>query len=224
MPRLIEALMSAAKSARENPSGDLLGAIASLEFEGQLMDDQRLWGIVSNLIGGGVDTTNNVTAHGLQHLSANQPLRARVIADPKLIDASCEEALRLYPSGQAGASTVTQDVSLGGQELRRGDHVVITISGANRDPKMFPDPDEFEVDRTSNRHLTFGLGIYRCLGAHLARQIYRVMVAEILNRIPDYVVHEDSIIEYDGNPYIMGVFKMPATFTPVPKLGIAKPW
>jgi cytochrome P450 len=224
VPRLMEALTSATKAARENPTGDLLSAIALLEFEGQLLDDQHLWSLVSNIVGGGVDTTNNVTARGLHRLSVDQSLRARVIADPSLIDASCEEALRLYPSGQAGAATVVEDISIGGEQLRRGDHIVITISGANRDPKMFPNPDTFDLDRTSNRHLAFGLGVHRCLGAHVARQVYRVMVAEILNRIPDYVVDEAGIVEYGGNPYLMGLWTMPATFTPVPKLDIARPW
>jgi cytochrome P450 len=224
MPRLMGALISAANAARENPTGDLLSAIASLEFEGQLMEDQHLCSVLSNLIGGGVDTTNNVTAHGLHHLSTDQSLRTRVIGDPSLIDRTCEETLRLYPSGQAGASTVVQDVSMGGEQLRRGEPVVVSISAANRDPDMFSNPDTFDIDRASNRHLAFGLGVYRCLGAHLARQVYRVMVAEVLNCIPDYAIDEAEMVEYGGNPYIAGVWKMPATFTPMPKLDLPRPW
>jgi cytochrome P450 len=224
MPRLMDALVSATKAAREHPSDGLLSAIAALEFEGEAMDDQHLYGVVSNLIGGGVDTTNNVTAWGLRHLSDDPPLRDRVIADRALIDAACEEALRMYPSGQSGALTVTKDVEIGGEQLRRGDHVVITFSGANRDPEVFPNPDTFDIDRTTNRHLTFGLGPYRCLGLHLARQVFRVMVTEVLDRIPDYVVDQAAMVEYSGNPYIMGVFQMPATFTPVPKEGVPRPW
>ena len=224
VPRLKSALMSAVKSAREHPSQDLLSAIATLEYQGELMDDQRLWTVLSNIVGGGVDTTNNITARGLHDIASDPSLRERLVADPGLIDRSCEESLRLYPSGQVLISTVVEDVSIGGAQLRRGEPAVLSISSANRDPSMFADPDKFDLDRTTNRHLAFGLGVHRCLGAHVARLVYRVMLSEVLNRIPDYVVDEAGMVEYGGNPYLLGVWTMPATFSPGSTLGIARPW
>ncbi|OBB14654.1 hypothetical protein A5761_01780 [Mycolicibacterium setense] len=224
MPRLMDALLSATKAARKDPSDDLLSAIACLEFEGRLMDDQQLWSVLSNIVGGGVDTTNNTTARGLHQLSADQSLRSRVVADPRLIDAVCEESLRLYPSAQVLTSTVEEDTSSGNEQLRRGDTVILSFSSANRDPKVFASPDTFDVNRASNRHLSFGLGVHHCLGAHVARLSFRVMVASILNRIPDFTVDVAGMVEYEGNPYLLGVWAMPAKFSPAPKVGIAKPW
>ncbi|OBB17632.1 hypothetical protein A5761_09735 [Mycolicibacterium setense] len=224
MPRLMDSLLSVAKSARESPSGDLLSAIALLEYQGEAMDDEHLRSVLTNLVGGGVDTTNNTTARGLHSLCRDQSLRSRAIADPGLIDATCEEALRMYPSAQLMTSTVVQDISIGGEQLRRGDPAVFSLSGANRDPEMFPDPDTFDIDRASNRHLSFGLGVHHCLGAHFARVMYRAMVGEVLDRIPDYAVDEAGLVEYDGNPYLVGVWSMPTTFTPARKLGISRPW
>jgi cytochrome P450 len=212
----MDALMSTPKAARENPSDDLLSAIVSLEFERQVMDDQHLRSVLSNLVRRWSRYDEKTTARGLHCLSGEQSLRPRVIADPRLIDATCEETLRCIPCAQVMTCTVSQDISIGDEQLRRGEPAVVCISGANRDPKIFPNPDTFDVDRTSNRHMPFGLGVHRCLGAHVARQLFPVMVAEILNRIPDHVVDEASMVEYSANPYRLGVRTMPATFTPPP--------
>lgn len=224
MPRLMSAFLDAAKAARTTPKDDLLTTIAHLEFDGELMDDHRLMGVLTNMVGAGVDTTNNTTARGLRQLSSDPSLRARSIGDPRLIDATCEETLRMYPSAQVMTCTVAQDVEIGGQHLRRGDPAVLSLSAANRDPDVFPEPDLFDVERTSKRHLSFGMGVHRCLGAHVARQLFRIMVAEVLERIPDYTLDDDAVVEYDGNPYLMGVWSMPATFTPTAKRDVARPW
>src|SRR3989337_807063 len=81
--------------------------------------------------------------------------------------------------------TATRDVTLGGQEIRAGEKVVVYHASANRDGTVFPDPDRFDVARTPTDHGSFGFGPHFCLGAHLARTQMRAMFKQVLARMPD---------------------------------------
>jgi cytochrome P450 len=90
---------------------------------------------------------------------------------------------------------------------------------ANRDERVFDNPDEVVLDRTPNPHLAFGIGPHRCIGMHMARTMFQVLVTEVLERIPDYQIDESATRLYTGNPELNGVVTMPATFTPGSRLG-----
>jgi cytochrome P450 len=224
MPALVDALVSATRTRRDDPRDDVLTAIAQLQIDGQLFNDDELAQILFNIVGGGVDTTNNLTGRSLRHLGAQRRLRRQLIEDPALIEPACEEFLRLYPSVVTLTRTLTADISLGELTLRRGDHVLIAHAAANRDPAEFPDPDDFDLQRFPNRQLSFGLGVHRCLGAHVARQIFRVMASEVLRRIPDYMIDESGVREYTGGSSTTGLWSLPATFTPGQSLDTPQPW
>ena len=110
--------------------------------------------------------------------------------------------------------TVTRDVCLAGQDLRRNDQLIISWLGANHDETQFDRPDEVVLDRTPNPHVAFGLGPHRCIGSHLARLMFEVMVKAVLDRVPDYRVDVTGVDEYLGNPSMTGLAKLPITFTP----------
>jgi cytochrome P450 len=90
-------------------------------------------------------------------------------------------------------------------------------AAANRDPAVFTDPEHIDIDRAPNPHLTFGAGPHRCLGIHFARMIIRVVLEEVLARIPDYVVDTEAAERYRTIGVINGWIRVPATFTPVPR-------
>lgn len=223
MPALVESFVSATRARRDDPRDDVLTAIAGLRIDGREFDDGELAEVLFNIVGGGVDTTNNLTGRSLRHLAAEPALRQRLINDPALVDQAGEEFMRLYPSVVTLTRTVTCDVEVEGATLRRGDHALIVHAAANRDPAEFPSPDEFELERHPNRHLSFGLGVHRCLGAHVARQIFRVMVGEVLSRIPDYRIDESGVREYIGGSSTTGLWTLPAAFTAGPSLGTPDP-
>jgi cytochrome P450 len=118
---------------------------------------------------------------------------------------------------------VTRDIVLGGQQLRRNDRLVISWLAANHDEHEFNRPDEVILDRLPNRHLAFGLGPHRCIGSHLARVMFEVMVKAVLDRIPDYHVDVGGVHQYLGNPSMTGLGKLPVTFTPGVSLGTSRP-
>ncbi|MEU5052727.1 cytochrome P450 [Streptomyces sp. NPDC021096] len=116
----------------------------------------------------------------LDHPESCEALRRR----PDLTDAAVEEVLRYWPPVMDFRRTATQDTELGGQLIRRGEKVVVYHASANRDERVFADPDRFDITRSPNDHVSFGFGPHFCLGAHLARLQLRAMLRAALDRLP----------------------------------------
>lgn len=137
------------------------------------------------LMFGGIETTEGMIANVVLHLLAHPDQLALVRADPSLVDAAIEESLRLEPAAAVVDRYATADVRIGGAEVRRGDLVVVSLAGANRDPDVFEGPDGFDLRRSNNRlQLAFAHGPHFCLGAHLARLETRACVLALLDRLP----------------------------------------
>jgi cytochrome P450 len=121
------------------------------------------------LYGGNVtgDGTNSLV---IKHLLENDGLLQWAIDTPDLIGAVIDESLRFEPAAAAVDRYATRSSTIGGQEITRGDLVRVSLTAANRDPTMFPEPNVFDVDRANRaKHLTFARGPHSCLGIHLAR-------------------------------------------------------
>jgi cytochrome P450 len=219
VPAMMQGVLDYAAARRAKPEDDLTSFLIQFEFEGQRLTDEQLLNILWNLIGGGVDTTTSLTALTLLHLGTHPELRQQLIDHPKLYLTATDEFLRYFSVNQTLSRTVTRDVELSGQHLRKNDRVVISWLSANHDEREFERPDEIILDRTPNRHLAFGLGPHRCIGSHLARLMSEVMVKAVLDRIPDYQVNQSGIYQYLGNPSMTGLGKLPVTFTPGAKRG-----
>jgi cytochrome P450 len=214
VPAMMDGLAQFAATRRARPGDDLTSFLVQFEFDGKRLDDTQLLDILWNLIGGGVDTTTSQTALSLLHLGTHPQLRQQLIDRPELYPTATDEFLRYFSVNQQLSRTVTRDVVLGGQQLRRNDRVIISWLAANHDEQEFDRPDEVLLDRAPNRHVAFGLGPHRCIGSHLARFMFEVMVKAVLDRIPDYQVDLDGVYEYLGNPSMTGLGKLPVTFTP----------
>ena len=224
LPTMLAELHDEVADRRRRPRDDLLTVLAELELPGGgRLDDDQLGAVLWNLIGGGLDTTTSLTALALDHLDAHPELRDRLVADPGLLPTATEEFLRFFSVNETLTRTVARDTELGGQRLCRGDHVMLSWLSANRDPAVFEDPDTVVLDRAPNPHLAFGVGPHRCIGMHMARTMFQVLVRETLARIPDYRVDRAAIRFYEGNPELNGIVRMPATFTPGPRVGPAEP-
>ncbi|HEX3191593.1 MAG TPA: cytochrome P450 [Streptosporangiaceae bacterium] len=154
------------------------------EVTGPLAEDEA----ISNaavLMFGGIETTEGMIANALLHLLSSPAQLALVLADPGLVPAAVEESLRLEPAAAVVDRYATVGTRLGGAAIQAGDQVTVSITGANRDPAVFADPDVFDVRRASaGRHLAFAHGPHFCLGAHLARLEAQVAVETLLARLP----------------------------------------
>jgi cytochrome P450 len=219
VPAMLARLGEEAAARRADPGDDLLSALVTLEVDGRRLTDDELRSVLWNLVGGGLDTTTSLTSLSLRHLEQHPDLRQQLVDRPELVIPATEEMLRFFSVNETLTRTVTSDTELGGQPLRRGDHLMLSWLSANRDEAVFPDPDEVVLDRAPNPHLAFGVGPHRCVGMHMARTMFQVLVTEVLARIPDYVVDHGATALYAGNPELNGIVRMPVTFTPGPRLG-----
>jgi cytochrome P450 len=137
------------------------------------------------LMFGGIETTEGMITNVLLHLLANPDQLALVQDDPGLLPAAVEESLRLEPAAAVVDRYATADTTIGKTHISAGDQVTVSITGANRDPAVFPDPDRYRVHRrVAGRHLAFAHGPHFCLGAPLARLETRIATETMLARLP----------------------------------------
>jgi cytochrome P450 len=214
--RLGESLPQARVSSRPG----LVQALANCVIDGRTPDDEELSAQLGLIIGGGFDTTTALTAHALEWLSEHPDQRERLSAEREaLLDSATEEFLRFYTPAPGDGRTVTQDFEVDGVELKEGDRLWLSWAMANRDPSVFPDPNEVVLDRSNNRHSSFGLGIHRCIGSNVARMTFKAMITAVLDRLPDFQCDPAGAVHYDTVGIINGMKHLPATFTPGQQLG-----
>ncbi len=173
---------------RATPTDDLTSALVNADVEGEKLSDEELGPFFVLLVVAGNETTRNAIAHGMHLLTQNPDQKAAWQADVDgLATTAVEEIVRWATPVIHFRRTVTQDgATLGGQEFKEGDKVVLFYNSANRDEALFEDPFTFDIARDPNPHVGFGgPGPHFCLGAHLARREITVMFKELLTRTPD---------------------------------------
>jgi cytochrome P450 len=198
----------------QRPEQDVASALMRSSVLGEKLTVAESQTILNGLTFGSTDTTNTTTLHALIALSADRALRDRLTADHTLIPRAVEEFLRLYTPSLGAARTVTHDFDFHGFEFKEGQRVQVVNSAANRDPRKFPRPSEFDMERDNvNEHIAFAAGPHRCLGAPVARLEMRTILEEVLDRLPGYVIRADKVVEYPSKSGVLGYDSVPATFT-----------
>jgi cytochrome P450 len=172
--------------ARAEPSDDVVSAIVTARPDGEPFSARECLGLVFTTLTGALETTVSTIGSAVHLLATHPGVRRRLIEEPVLLARAVEEFLRMASPVQAFARTVTRDVDFHGHQMRAGDRVLMLYGSGNYDDERFPEPERFDLDRGRNPHLTFGHGIHKCAGQHLARLEIRVVVAELLARFPDF--------------------------------------
>jgi len=178
------AMELAARRRRTGLGDDLTGAILGAQFGDGPMTDAEFGGFFVQLVTAGNDTTKGMLSAGLLTLLRHPDQLAELRADPKLLPFAVEEILRYDNPLHYFRRTATVDTELSGTVIRAGDKVALYYTSANRDEQVFADPQRFDIRRSPNPHLSFGMGTHFCLGAHLARLEGRVFFAELLRAFP----------------------------------------
>jgi cytochrome P450 len=209
--------LALAQDRLDNPRDDITSSLMHAEVEDESGVKHRLTtGELGSffllLVVAGNETTRNAISHGMLALTNNPEERARWQADLDAVSPTAvEEIVRWATPVINFRRTASRDTVVGGQEIKAGQKVVMFYNSANRDELQFPDPFRFDVIRQPNEHVGFGAGgPHFCLGANLARREIRVMMEEILQRLPDLEISGPP--DYLQSNFIHGIKRMPCTW------------
>jgi hypothetical protein len=196
----------------KNPTGDVISLLAHGEVDGVKLSPEQLMGFCLLLLLAAIDTSQKVIGSMLWQLATEPELRHRIAADPAANNIVVDEFLRHWaPSTPARRCMV--DTEVGGVEMKAGDQVLLVLAAANRDERGFPNAAEFVPDRTPNRHFAFGNHIHRCLGSSVAKVELRVLLDELLRRLPDFELQDGADVAWSKGQ-VLGVVKVPIRFAP----------
>ncbi|HVM10477.1 MAG TPA: cytochrome P450 [Acidimicrobiales bacterium] len=206
-----------AEKRRKEPTDDLTSALVHANVDGESLTNEELGPFFILLAVAGNDTTRTATSLGM-HFLGEHPDQRRIWQDDieGVTPTAVEEIVRYASPVTFMRRTATQSVTVSGQQFDEGDKVVLFYGAANRDPKVFDDPDTFDVRRNPNPHVGFGgPGPHFCLGAHLARREISIVFRQLFTRLPDIDPSgPPAYLEANTIPLVGGVKHLPVTFTP----------
>jgi cytochrome P450 len=175
-----------ARARKKGPS-DLVGILLRAEIDGHPLSEYELVNYLFTLMMAGLETTAWAIRSSLWYLAQHPVDRRRIIDNPAMAPVAAEELLRCLSPVQGMARTVIQDgAELGGVRFKKGDRVLLLFAAGNRDEAKFENSELVDISRKPNPHFSFGVGIHRCLGSHLARRELKVALQEFLGRFPDF--------------------------------------
>lgn len=207
---LMTYILGMVDARRAEPGDDLISQLLRVDFEGRPLTDDEIVSMGFLLLPAGFDTTESALGAIFHLLGTQRELRQQLLAAENL-GPCVEELLRVVSPVQCTSRVATEATAIDGVRLEPGQRVLIVFGAANRDEKEFPNGEEVILERHPNRHLAFGAGVHRCVGAHLARLEIRIVLEEILRGLPAfYVRSEDAVIWHTG--HIRGVARLPVEF------------
>ncbi|MEN3975542.1 cytochrome P450 [Emcibacter sp. SYSU 3D8] len=195
---------------RANPRDDVATVIANATIDGRPIGHLEAMSYYIIIATAGHDTTSSATSGGLLALMRNPWQLARLRDDPALIPSAVDEMFRWTTPVKHFMRTATEDYTLRGQNIRKGDALMLLYHAANRDEEVFEAPNEFRVDRSPNRHIAFGYGPHLCLGQYLAKMEMRALFTELVPRLEH--------VELDGYPawvqssFVSGLKRLPIRY------------
>lgn len=195
---------------RINPRDDLATVLANAEIDGQPLPPLERTSYFTIVSTAGHDTTSSSTAGAMWALATQPGLFDRVKADPALIPALIEEAIRYTTPVKTFMRSAAETTELRGRQLQNNDWIMLCYASGNRDEEIFPEPDRFDIDRAPNRQLAFGNGAHVCIGQHLARMEMRILFEELLPRMKS--VSLDGEPRYSESFFVNGLKTLPIRY------------
>ena len=193
-----EVTVALIEQRRREPRDDLI----SLWAHTQGWETKRILDETILLLDGGAETTRTVIGSMIRDLALRPDQRQILLDHPEVLSGTAvEEFIRWVSPVLNMRRTATEDHERHGQQIRRGEQILLLYPAANRDPRAFDAPDELDVARAHNRHVAFGFGTHFCLGAQLARLEIRMMFEEMLRRMPDW-----ELVDPDEPKIVPGSF------------------
>jgi cytochrome P450 len=200
---------------RLNPGDDLLTALVRASDHGEHLSEDEAASMAFILLFAGFETTINLVGNGSLALLTHPEQRARLLAEPDLLDNAVEELLRYDGPVEFGTwRFTTEPISVGGVRIPAGEPVLAVLAAADRDPERFAEPDVLDLGRAATGHLALGHGIHFCIGAPLARLEGRIGFERLLARYPEAALATpaDSLRRHSGL-IMRGLYELPVRLT-----------
>ena len=200
-------------SKRENPSEDLLSAIANAEIEGEKLSQEFLDGSWLLIIFAGNDTTRNTLSGGIKLLYENQKQKELLIDDLELLPNFVNETVRCVSPVIHMRRTTLEETEINGQKIGPHEKIALWYGAANRDPEIFENPDDFNILReNADKHLAFGFGRHSCIGKPVALMQLQEFYSQFLTRFPDFEMNGKWKVA--PNNFVHAIQEMPIKFSP----------
>ena len=186
------------------PPRDLLGELVAKEVFGAPVSDRQVRSLVSNLLLGGISTSTSMLGNLFHHLLRHPVVHGALRENPALVPAAVEESLRLQPPVLYVVRTCTEETEISGFSIHAGERVIVSLASANRDDDIYPDSDQFLLDRESPRpHLGFSAGPHLCVGAGLARMVGRVVTEVFVDFFAEGDVRLEGGFSFEPTPVFL---------------------
>ena len=178
---------------RLHPADDLITRLAEAEIDGERLSDREIVMTSATFVMAGIESLSSFMTMMALNLHDHPEARRRIAADPALMAQAFDESLRFNTSAQRFKRCAAKDKTLHGKNIRTGDTVILAYGAANRDPRKFPNPDVYDLDRKPIGHLGFGGGKHFCLGSQMARMVSEASMRRFLARVPEFELSRSKL-------------------------------
>ena len=198
MLELMQYLHDLLAQRRRSPRDDFMSSLIAVEEQGDKLNEEELLALCVLLLFAGHETTANFIGNALLALLRKTDQLQKLRREPTLITSAVEELLRYDSSVQRLGRVATEDIDICGKRIRAGEFVAAMLGAANRDPILCAEPDQLDIERKHNNHLSFGYGKHYCIGAPLARLESEIALNTILSRFPRLRLRDAEVDWYDN--------------------------
>ncbi|MFD7646095.1 cytochrome P450 [Streptomyces albidoflavus] len=208
MGKLIAYLHEHATERRTKPRNDLLTRLVEAQVDGERLSDTEVANFGAVLLIAGHITTTMLLGNTVLCMETFREAREAVQSDRTRIPGMIEESLRYLSSFAAISRCTNQPGRIGDKSIEADQLVLLWLAAANRDPRRFERPHEFDITRSPNPHLAFGHGVHFCIGTQLARMEGRVAMNVLFDRFPRFRMDPDDAPRFQPSPYMTGVTRL----------------
>ena len=200
---------------KQKPGDDLLSMWLEAEIDGEKLTDEQLLFDHVLILAGGSETTRNAIADGVDALLHHPQQWQYLVDNPDGLPKAIDEIIRWSSPFVRMSRTATRDVEMHGTTIKKGDEILMLYPAACRDPRAYDEPDKFDIRRETDKHaIAFGYGQHFCLGSSLAKLEARVMIGEIVRRLPDMRFAPGKDVVRTSSTFVRGLALLPVVFTP----------